>query len=62
MLVPGPGDEVIDTTGNRLDRERFTSMLKEYYHLRGWDQETGLPKAETLAVLGLDDLAPAFQR
>jgi len=31
-------------------------MLKEYYRLRGWDEETGLPFAETLIVLGLNDL------
>jgi len=35
--------------------------LKEYYRLRGWDEETGLPKAECLAALGLDDLVSTFQ-
>jgi len=47
MVVPGPGDEVIDTTGNILDRGKFKSLLKEYYRLRGWDEETGIPPAET---------------
>jgi len=28
-------------------------MLPDYYHLRGWDLETGLPKLETLEKLGL---------
>lgn len=56
MTVPGPGDKVINVDGNRLDRGKFTSLLKEYYRLRGWDEETGLPKAQTLAALGLEDL------
>ncbi len=30
-------------------------MLTEYYDVRGWDQETGLPLKETLKRLGLDD-------
>jgi aldehyde:ferredoxin oxidoreductase len=55
--VPGPGEEPVEVIGNVLDREKFTAMLKEYYHLRGWDEETGLPRAETLAALGLDDLS-----
>jgi len=59
--VPGPGEEVVDVRGKILDRDRFTSMLKEYYRLRGWDEETGLPWAETLATLGLDDLVSASQ-
>ncbi len=29
-------------------------MLTEYYDVRGWDQETGLPLKETLERLGLD--------
>lgn len=33
---------------------RLDEMLPEYYALRGWDPETGLPQNETLARLGLD--------
>ena len=60
VMVPGPGDEAVDATGKILDRDKFMSMLKEYYRLRGWDEETGLPRVETLTALGLDDLAAAF--
>ncbi|HWR45690.1 aldehyde ferredoxin oxidoreductase family protein [Sporomusa sp.] len=35
--------------GNTVDLE---PMLKEYYYIRGWDEE-GIPKEETLASLGL---------
>jgi len=57
MPVPGPGDEPINVIGNVLDRDKFTGMLREYYQLRGWDENTGLPRAETLSNLGLDDLS-----
>jgi aldehyde:ferredoxin oxidoreductase len=62
VMVPGHGDETVDATGNTLDRNKFTSMLKEYYRLRGWDEETGLPLPKTLTILGLADLIPAFER
>ena len=61
MMVPGPDEEAVDIKGKTLVRDKFTSMLKEYYRLREWDEETGLPQAETLAALGLDDLVPTFQ-
>jgi aldehyde:ferredoxin oxidoreductase len=60
VVVPGPGDEVVIASGKMLDRDKFTSMLKEYYRLRGWDEATGLPQPETLYSLGLDDLIPIF--
>ena len=42
------------TVGRAPDLDR---MLKEYYAHRGWDSETGMPTAETLARLGLDWVA-----
>ncbi len=32
-------------------------MLKEYYHFRGWDWETGWPKKEKLLDLDLPEAA-----
>ena len=61
MIVPGEGDSVIDMSGNKLDRAKFTAMLKEYYRIRGWDEETGIPKTDTLMSLGLEDVASALQ-
>ena len=61
IMVPGPGEEIVDATGKTLDRDKFTGMLKEYYHLRGWDEDTGLPHRKTLTDLDLDDLAPSFR-
>lgn len=55
-MVPGPGDEPVDVAGKTLDRDKYLAMLKEYYRLRGWDEETGIPRPETLAAQGQDDL------
>ncbi|MCX7911550.1 MAG: hypothetical protein N2506_01095 [Dehalococcoidales bacterium] len=62
MLMPGPGGRPVDMTGNVLDRTRFTAMLREYYHLRGWDEKTGLPTPRTLAALGMEDAPRATDR
>ena len=51
------GGQPVDMTGNVLDRDKVTAMLKEYYQLRGWDEKTGLPTKETLTKLGMEDMA-----
>lgn len=53
IMVPGPGDSAVDMAGKKLDRNKFTAMLKEFYRLRGWDEETGVPTPETLQKLGI---------
>jgi len=58
--VPGPEGKVVDGKGSTLDKEKYTHMLKEYYRLRGWDEETGLPLPETLKDLGLSDVDSHF--
>ncbi len=40
-----------------LDREKFEQMKDEYYEIRGWDKETGIPTREKLVELGLEDVA-----
>ena len=47
----------MDLTGNVLDRDKLTDMLKEYYHLRGWDEKSCLPTKETPVSLGMEDMA-----
>ena len=56
MIMPGPGAQPADMSGNRLDREKYKDMLKEYYRLRGWDDKTGLPTLKTLKTLGMENL------
>jgi aldehyde:ferredoxin oxidoreductase len=45
--------------GEVLDREKFEQMKDEYYELRGWDKETGIPTRAKLEELGLGDVADA---
>jgi len=49
-LPDGPGK------GKIIGDETFNQMLSEYYHLRGWDPQTGIPTRETLKRLELLDL------
>ena len=37
-------------------------MLEEYYHERGWDIGTGIPKRSKLEALGLRDVAEELGR
>jgi aldehyde:ferredoxin oxidoreductase len=62
MMVPGPGDKPVSVAGKVLDREKFRDMLREYYRLRGWGEETGIPRPDTLSALGLDDMMTASGR
>lgn len=46
----GPGD------GNIVERDKFDTILEEYYDARGWDQKTGMQKEVKLEELGLSDI------
>lgn len=43
--------------GAMLSRDTIKQVLDEYYELRGWDKETGLPTKQKLIELGLRDIA-----
>jgi len=38
-----------------IDRERFDAMVSRYYSMRGWNED-GIPSAEELDRLGLEDI------
>ncbi len=42
------------TDGKTVDLNQFKESLTEYYKLRGWDEETGKPKEETLKKLEIE--------
>ena len=42
-----------DRNGIGLDREKFRRLMNEFYKLRGWDPETGIPRREKLEELGV---------
>lgn len=43
--------------GAVLEKDKFEKMKDEYYQLRGWDHQTGIPTREKLVELGLEDVA-----
>ena len=51
---PFPGKTL---NGALLSRKEVNRLLDDYYEVRGWDQQTGLPTRETLLKLGLDSAA-----
>ncbi len=56
-IVPGKNDEIVNVEGRTVDRQEFEALKDQYYELRGWDVETGLPKTETLKSFDLGDIA-----
>ncbi len=56
LLVPGPQGRPVSRKGATLDRNDFEQLKTEYYRLRGWDAETGLPTEDKLKALGLADV------
>jgi len=48
--------------GAVFSKEKLDEMLDEYYELRGWERETGLPYRETLIELGLSDVAEDLEQ
>ncbi|MFC2031002.1 aldehyde ferredoxin oxidoreductase family protein [Chloroflexota bacterium] len=53
MSEPLPGGPA---QGMVIDRDTLEMMKDAYYDLRGWDRATGIPTADRLRALGLDDL------
>ncbi|MGM0400992.1 MAG: aldehyde ferredoxin oxidoreductase N-terminal domain-containing protein [Chloroflexota bacterium] len=49
----GAESPYLEGKGN-FSPERFRALLDEYYALRGWDPESGVPLPETLRELGLE--------
>jgi len=56
-IVPGKNGEIVSRKGAKIDRADFENLKSEYYVLRGWDVESGLPTEKKLGELGLADVA-----
>jgi aldehyde:ferredoxin oxidoreductase len=56
-IVPGKDGEIADVTGTVVDKDNFEKMKSEFYYLRGWDAESGLPTKAVLEDLDLKDVA-----
>jgi aldehyde:ferredoxin oxidoreductase len=48
--------------GKAFTQEMLNSMLDNYYKLRGWDKNTGIPTKKTLEALGLQSVAQELER
>jgi aldehyde:ferredoxin oxidoreductase len=59
-LLPGYFD-MVDQLGHTVDRDAFRTSMDQYYQLRDWDLETGVPTRAKLGELGLEDVADELQ-
>ncbi len=57
LLLPDSG-----LAGWKMDEEKYSQMLDEYYDLHGWDRKTSFPTRKTLADLGLEGVADDLER
>ncbi|MFC2033603.1 aldehyde ferredoxin oxidoreductase N-terminal domain-containing protein [Chloroflexota bacterium] len=62
MLVPDKYGKPISREGSILDKSQFESMKKEYYQIRGWHTDTGLPTEAKLAEIGLEDIGEELKK
>ncbi|MBN1189129.1 MAG: hypothetical protein JXA46_05190 [Dehalococcoidales bacterium] len=56
-LMPGPGGKIISRLDAVIDLEEFEKVKSEYYVLRDWNAENGLPTRTKLEQLGLSEVA-----
>ena len=56
-VAPGKDAEPVSRKGAVIDRQEFEKMKDEYYELRGWDKESGLPTEKKFKELELTDIA-----
>ncbi len=60
---PRYASEPVDgaASGSRV-AESWPVMKRNYFRVMGWDEETGMPLAETLRALDMEWLAPDFEK
>ncbi len=49
--------DVRDSAQGEMERMEHAAMLREYYRMHGYDEESGVPTSERLSSLGLEDIA-----
>jgi aldehyde:ferredoxin oxidoreductase len=55
-LVPGKNLESISKVNSIVSSEAFESLKDDYYRLRGWNIQTGIPEENLFFKFGLDDI------
>jgi aldehyde:ferredoxin oxidoreductase len=48
--------------GKPFTQEMLDSMLDNYYEMRGWNKNTGIPTKKTLEAIGLENAAQELER
>ena len=58
----GAKDQTISIVEPINSQTYLDEMLDSYYDLHGWDVKTGLPRYDTLKMLGLEDIAKTLKK
>jgi len=56
-IVPDKNGKPVSRKGAKVERDEFERLKSEYYELRGWDEESGLPTKKNLNKLQITDVA-----
>jgi aldehyde:ferredoxin oxidoreductase len=48
--------------GEFIDQNKWEKMLEDYYELRGWDKNTGIPTKGRLKALGLNEVVEELEK
>jgi aldehyde:ferredoxin oxidoreductase len=60
LVLPGKNGELFSRKGETVSRETFKKVMDDYYVVRGWDVETGLPTRKKLIELDLEEVVSAL--
>ena len=60
LVLPGKNGELFSRKGETVSREMFKKVMDDYYVVRGWDVETGLPTRKKLIELDLEEVVSAL--
>lgn len=61
MPTPRDLNEPIPS-GWKMDEEKYSKLLDDYYELHGWDTKTSFPKRDALVDLGLAEVADDLEK
>ena len=62
FMLPGPDGQLITRKGAVVERDKFNTMMDEYYAIRGWDVKTGLQTTKKLEELGLSEIISEMEK
>jgi aldehyde:ferredoxin oxidoreductase len=54
--------DYVNISGRSIDKGKFEEFKSRFYHLEGWDPDTGYPSRGTLRSLNLGTVADELEK